>query len=95
MIELCYSYNTDGTCDDCEDIYELNNKNKCELVNNVCQGFPYVEECELCEDGYYISERTYQCIKYDGTKENLSNKNGAEAFKINYIFALLLLIISC
>lgn len=94
LINGCYYYNTDGTCNDCEVFYELNN-NKCEYQSNLCKGFPTIEGCELCEDGYYISQRTYQCINYDGSKEQLSNKNKSETINFSYLFSLLLLIISC
>ena len=92
LIDGCSEYNTDGTCGECESFYDLKN-NRWEYRSDFCKEFPTVEGCLLCEDGYYIDYRTYQCIGYDGSKENLSNK--AEAINIKYLYFILILFLLC
>ena len=92
LIEGCDEYNTDGTCGECVSFYDLKN-NRCEYRSDFCKKYPTTEGCLLCEDGYYIDYRTYQCIGYDGSKENLSNK--AEAINIKYLYFILILFLLC
>ena len=89
VIEGCNIYNSDRTaCLDCEDNYNLEN-GKCTFTNQ-CNGYPVLERCRACEDGYYVYSITYECIGYDGTKES-SNANGNsdnKAGRINLNLAL-------
>ena len=94
FIEGCERKNSDGTCDECNEYYELNN-GKCTFKNQ-CQGQSIYEMCLGCEDGYYLAtDRLYKCIGYDGSRENSGSNNAdsnkVEGIKINLAFIYLLL----
>lgn len=94
FVEGCEKYNNDRSCIECTDDYTLSN-NVCTFQGQ-CQGYPTIDSCSLCEDGYYPSLYTHQCIGYDGSKEKAGSGTSSDnAFTINirYAFPLLLLLI--
>jgi hypothetical protein len=60
FVEGCYEYNADRTCQRCEDDHTLNNNVR--TFQGECQGYPTIDLCTLCEDGYYPSTYTHQSI---------------------------------
>ena len=74
-IEGCEEKNTDGTCKTCKQNYNLNN-GKCTFNNNCGESNQY-EMCFACEEGYYLSDRSYHCVSMNGTKdtEDTDNEN--------------------
>ena len=91
FIEGCETYNSDGTCQKCIEYYEIKN-GRCNFKNQ-CGNYPVLEMCLLCEDGYYLaSDRLYQCISYDGSKDSVNaNDNAAKRIKITFVLIYLLL----
>jgi len=96
FIEGCRDYNDDRTCNRCYENYNLD-KGTCTFQNS-CQGVPTIDFCLLCEDGYYSTIYTHQCIGYDGSREEAgsngnNNSNNAKKINIKYSFPFLLLIL--
>ena len=93
FIDGCYEYNDDRTCKTCWDGYKLEN-GSCTLQN--CEGKSTLDQCLLCEDGYYLSPPSYQCYSYDGrekTTSDNSNDNGNKAATIDIKFTIPLLML--
>ena len=89
FVEGCYKYNEDRTCQTCESGYNLEN-GICTFQNQ-CQGYPTIDVCTLCKDGYYSSIYTHQCIGYDGSTEK-SKTNKAIIIKFKFTFSFLFLL---
>ena len=91
-IEGCENENADGTCNECKEYYNLNN-GKC-TFNNECKESDQYEMCFACEDGYYLSDRSYHCLSMNGTKdtdETDSDDSKSNGIKINFALIYLLL----
>lgn len=105
LIEGCERYNSDGTaCIECKEDYELNG-GIC-TFSNQCQESDVIELCLGCDDDAYLNTMIYQCIGYDGSRENKNsdndnnndNNNGkrrrkaaGERINFNFVFICLLL----
>ena len=99
FIDGCVTYNDDRTCSKCNDNYKLEN-GACTLED--CQGHQIIEQCSLCEDGYYYSPISFQCYSYDGRTASSDGNKGGDGesgkavtidIKITLPLLLLLLII--
>ncbi len=96
FIDGCYEYNDDRTCKTCMSGYKLEN-GSCTLQN--CEGKSTLDQCLLCEDGYYLSPPSYQCYSYDGREKTSSDKNNndngnkAASIDINFVIPLLMLLL--
>lgn len=97
FIDGCYEYNEDRTCKRCYDGYNLEN-GSCTLQD--CEGKSTLDQCSLCEDGYYLSSTSYQCYSYDGREKtsndnnnNNDNGNKAATIDINFVIPLLMLLL--
>lgn len=75
FIEGCETYNNDQTaCTKCGEYYEL--KDGICAFNKQCQESGYSELCTACDDDAYVYSVAYQCIRYDGIRENTNSDNG-------------------
>lgn len=91
-IEGCESENADGTCKECNQYYNLNN-GKC-TFNNKCEESDQFEWCFVCEDGYYLSDRSYKCYSMNGTKDTDETGDDSKSNGININFALIYLFLA-
>ena len=102
LIEGCETYNSDGTaCIECKEFYELNG-GIC-TFSNQCQESDVIELCLGCDDDAYLNTFAYQCVGYDGSRENKNsandNNNGkrrrkAAGERINFNFAFICLLLA-
>ena len=95
FIDGCYEYNGDRTCKTCMGGYKLEN-GSCSLQD--CEGKSTLDQCSLCEDGYYLSTTSYQCYSYDGREKtssdnNNDNGNKAATIDIHFVIPLLMLLL--
>ena len=50
--------------------------------------------CFLCEDGYYLSDRSYKCYSMNGTKDTDTGSDDSKSNGININFALIYLFLA-
>lgn len=82
-LEGCYGYNTDGSCNFCDEDYNLVN-GECQFIG-CSSGDEKVEYCGICKHGSFVDIKDGKCKTYG--ESDSSNRN-----KIGY--ALLLFVIS-